>query len=118
MKALLAVASTLTASAITAAMPSPAHADPASDDAAFYQNLLYMGGMLRLRAQENFPQVRLEALRACERITHGGFLWDAANDIQASEPLFKPSDAITVVQWAQDAYCPWTKGDPLFLPPR
>jgi hypothetical protein len=68
-------------------------ADPASDDAEFYQHLLSMGGLVSLCARENFPLIRIEALQACERMTVDGFKMDAFNELQAKEPLFKPSES-------------------------
>jgi hypothetical protein len=47
-----------------------ANADPAADDAAFYYQLLHFGPIFKLRAQENFSLIRLEALQACERLPH------------------------------------------------
>jgi hypothetical protein len=60
--ALLAVASLLAAGVVAMDTPVPAHADPANDDAVFYQYLLDMGGLVSLRAREHFPLIRQEAL--------------------------------------------------------
>ena len=87
MKALVAVTSTLAASAIAVSAALPAYADPASDDARFYKYLLNTGGLVSLRAQENFPLIRIEALQACERMTVDGFKMDAYNEIPGQGTL-------------------------------
>lgn len=111
---LRAATTALAASVMAVVAPALAQADPANSDAKFYDELIHsVQRMVTLRAQENFPQLRLEALRACERITADGTLTGAINELNAAEPLLSSGDAFIVVMDAQDAYCPWTNGYPV-----